>query len=106
MQDVVALCRKRGFVLDVSLVWAFVEMKGKAVSRQAGRSSFAVYDHRRTSSIIRRWCVVARSGSWGRAHGVRALLGGLCKTCIRPAGGLWRCGGCAGDLGRGVFGVN
>lgn len=82
-----------------------VEMKGKAVSGQAGRSSFADIDHRRTSSITRRCCVGARSGSWGRVHGGRELLGGLRKTCIRAAGGLWRCGGRAGGLGRGCFGV-
>lgn len=85
---------------------AMVEMKGKAVSGQAGRSSFADIDHRRTSSITRRCCVGARSGSWGRVHGGRELLGGLRKTCIRAAGGLWRCGGRAGDWAGGVLASN
>jgi hypothetical protein len=87
---------------------AVVEMKAKAVCGQAGRSSFAYIDHRRTSSITRRWCVSSQGpGHWGEGTVSENDWAGLCKTCIRPAGGLWRCGGGAAEQGTwaGVFGV-
>jgi hypothetical protein len=74
---------------EVSLVWPWwrgeQRLQGDKPGGQALQTSIIDAHH------------PSHGAGWGRVTR---------KTCIRPAGGLWRCGGRAGDLGRGCFGVN